>query len=482
MIEKLSRPSGSRHATRAALFAVVAATIASHSAIAHPVPSDTHLRTIIVRIRPDEVAIRYRLELDQFTTVYKDSKGLIEDHEIKKLNTPSAFYGEFIRRLAPLLADQLDARLNGRPLQLKCVDQRFEVTDHLACEFIFQADWSLEPGRDYRLEFRDRTYDLEQGRVKLSVEEAESIDLVSRIVPGSLLQSLSPTDLKPGDDDKLRTVFVVFRLAGTDAAPSKAQALPPSVPPKATVAANSSLLALLDAPHGFGVLLLLAGLFGAAHALTPGHGKTLVAAYLVGERGTVWHAIALGLTTTITHTGAVLILAAGLLWWFPDAVPAQVQTILGFAGGMMIAGLGLWLLLKRLSGGPDHVHIAGVGHSHNADGSITFHQPDSAGWGRLILLGISGGIVPCWDAIAMLGFAIAAQRLWLGVPLLLAFSAGLAGVLVIIGIGVVYAQGRVGSRLGNSRIWRMLPVMSALFLLVMGLWLCRDSLSPPIAG
>src|SRR5262245_16872089 len=90
-----------RLATMATLVAV--ATMGVPTAFAHPVPTDTHLRTIIVRLRPDELAVRYRLELDQFTTVYKDSKGLIEDGEIKRFNTPSAFYGEFIRRLAPLL-------------------------------------------------------------------------------------------------------------------------------------------------------------------------------------------------------------------------------------------------------------------------------------------------------------------------------------------------------------------------------------------
>ena len=61
--------------------------------------------------------------------------------------------------------------------------------------------------------------------------------------------------------------------------------------------------------YSFWLKLLLATLFGAAHALTPGHGKTLVAAYLIGQRGTVWHAVVLGIVTTVTHTGAVLLLA-----------------------------------------------------------------------------------------------------------------------------------------------------------------------------
>ena len=98
------------------------------------------------------------------------------------------------------------------------------------------------------------------------------------------------------------------------------------------------------------------------------------------------------------------------------------------------------------------------------------------------VLGVSGGIIPCWDAIAMLGFAIAAQRLWLGLPLLIAFSAGLAGVLVAIGVLVVLAKNRLGRHWGDSRLWTALPILSAAVLVVMGLWLCRDSLLTPGPG
>jgi ABC-type nickel/cobalt efflux system permease component RcnA len=450
--------------------AVAILALGVRTAFAHPVPTDTHFRTIAVCPRPTELCVRYRLELDQFTTVYKDSRGLIDEAEVKRLRTPAAFYGEFARRLGPILADQLDATLDGRPLALKCVEQRFELSDHLVCEFLFQADWSLAAGADHEIQFHDRTYEVEQGRVRLSLDDDEAIDVRRRTLPGSILQARAPADLRPGDDDRLRTLRATIRIGNGPAAARSSAEQPP--------AARSTLLGLLNTSHGFAVLMLLATVFGAAHALTPGHGKTLVAAYLVGERGTVWHALALGMATTVTHTGAVIVLAAVLWWWYPkDVVPSQIQMILGFVGGILVASLGAWLLLKRLSGGSDHVHGPG-GHTHNPDGSITTHRPATAGWGRLILLGVSGGIVPCWDAIAMLGFAIAAQRLWLGLPLLLAFSAGLAGVLVMIGVAVVYAQGRIGGRWSDSRLWRMLPVASAAFLLVMGLWLCHDSLTP----
>src|SRR5262249_20220669 len=111
---------------------------------------------------------------------------------------------------------------------------------------------------------------------------------------------------------------------------------------------------LLDTNKGVGVLLLLAALFGAAHALTPGHGKALVAAYLVGERGTVGHALVLGAATTISHTWAVLLFAA-ILALVPQMASA-VDALLGLVGGLLVAGMGFWLLLRRLAGQADHVH------------------------------------------------------------------------------------------------------------------------------
>jgi ABC-type nickel/cobalt efflux system permease component RcnA len=99
-----------------------------------------------------------------------------------------------------------------------------------------------------------------------------------------------------------------------------------------------------------------------------------------------------------------------------------------------------------------------------------------------------GGLVPCWDAIILLGLAISAQRLWLGVPLLLAFSAGLAGVLVALGVGVVWARNWAVARWGGGPRMRkfvgILPLLSAAVITALGLWLCYDSLHaempPPV--
>jgi ABC-type nickel/cobalt efflux system permease component RcnA len=256
---------------------------------------------------------------------------------------------------------------------------------------------------------------------------------------------------------------------------------------------------LFDSERGLWVLLGLAVFFGAAHALTPGHGKTLVAAYLVGEHGTAWHALILGLVVTLTHTGSVIVLAAVLWALFPEASPTGVQKALGIAGGLVVAGLGFWLLLRRLAGQADHIHVGGHGHHHHdhehphhdhhhhdhGDGDHYhgehghLHTLPPKGkplsWWGLVLLGVSGGIVPCGEAIVIVVLGMRSERSWLALLLVLAFSAGLAAVLVAIGVAVVSAKGFASSHFGESRLVRGLPIVSAVCVTALGLWMCYDS-------
>jgi len=260
---------------------------------------------------------------------------------------------------------------------------------------------------------------------------------------------------------------------------------------------------LFDTSRAFWILLCLAAFWGAGHALSPGHGKTLVAAYLVGERGTVAQAFLLGLVTTLTHTGVVLILALVLKLKYPHGIPtevfADIQQALKLGSGIFVAGLGFWLFLRRLAGKADHVHL-GVGHHHHHHGhhhhdhdhDHTHEHPHNhahdhdhvhdhvhpvpGGWRGLVALGVSGGIVPCPTAVVLLVLAVAANQLERALPLLLAFSAGLASVLVLIGILVVRTKFLAGKRWERSRLFRALPVVSAVLVACLGLVLCYDSL------
>jgi ABC-type nickel/cobalt efflux system permease component RcnA len=471
---------------------------------AHPVPRRSHDRTITVQLEnnPKElsaaVRVNYRLEVDEFTALYEDLLALPQKIDLSRLASPKDFYETYTQTYAPILAANLIGKLDDQPLSFVCVQREHSLRDekglplgHLRCDFVFEGRAPVAAGEQaHHFSFREGNYELEEGLIRVSLAGDTSVQFSKKTEADEALKARPQVQWKPGDEEKLRTVAAEFTFT-TNASHSSTAQLPSQVAaPNAsadTPATEHSLLTLLlDSRKGFWVLLALAVGFGAIHALTPGHGKTLVAAYLVGERGTAGHALFLGLITTLTHTGAVFVLAALLLFFFPHAVPRDIQMTLGLIGGLLIAGLGLWLLLRRLSGGADHFHLPGHGHhhhhhegSHSEDHHGHGHpMPDparSVGWWGLVVLGVSGGIVPCWDAILMLGFAISAQRLWLGIPLLLAFSAGLAGVLIVIGIGVVYAKNFASSRWSEARLVRALPLASALLVTCMGFWLCYES-------
>jgi ABC-type nickel/cobalt efflux system permease component RcnA len=483
---------------------------------AHPVPKDNHDRTLVVRLSGEAVRVDYRLELDEGSAGNE-----LPRSEAVGLATRTQVARTFCQYFADVLADNLVADLDGQRLQFRCVERSHLLKDHLRCDYLFEARWRPSPDRTHEFTFRECNYDNDTFSIlRLSLTSEGRVSLVKAEEPSEALKARPGADRKPLEMDKLRRASATFRLTPELPKGSYKPALPPDLDiPRdgpdqrdsaVSVKGNTGLLPaankpsgdaddtslpapktlldlLLDSRYGIGVLLLLAATFGAAHALTPGHGKTLVAAYLIGERGTVWHALLLGFVVTLTHTGAVLILAALLPVFFPDAArQATVQTALGLVGGLLIAGLGFWLLLARLTGRADHVHIGG-GHHHHHQGPGHHHDhdhhqfdPKAVGWRGLVVLGISGGIVPCWDAILMLVFAISAQRLWLAFPLLLAFSAGLAGVLIALGIGVVWARDFAGGKWNQGerfrRLVRALPLVSALVVTGMGLWLCYDSM------
>ena len=475
--------------------------IACGPARAHPVPRRNHDRTVVVRLTPQGITVDYRLDADEFTVVYDDLPAVISKAELAELATPREFYEAFMKAYAPVLAGNLIAKVDGgEPLPFACVQrvQRLredngQALDHLRFDFRFQAPWPGGMTGQHALTFQEENFRYEEGVLSFSLAAADSVSVLSKIEPPPALRERQSKDLAPGEEDQRRLVKAAFTLHG--AGPS-GEAAAPDVPAEPEAGSHSTLLTLLlDPQRGLWVLLCLAFWFGAAHALTPGHGKTLVAAYLVGERGTVWHALVLGLVTTLTHTGTVIALAAGLLVLYPDTVPAHLRTVLGVGGGLLVAGMGFWLLLRRLAGQADHIHLGGHGHHHHhhhhhhhAPGGAD-HVHDEHGhihplpaadkeggfWGMLIL-GISGGIIPCWDAIAMFGFAVSAQRLWLALYLLLAFSAGLAAVLIATGIVVVRIKSLAASRWESRRLFQALPLVSAVLVTALGLWLCYDSL------
>ncbi len=241
------------------------------------------------------------------------------------------------------------------------------------------------------------------------------------------------------------------------------------------------------------VAIGLAFVLGAAHALTPGHGKTIVAAYLVGSRGTIKHAAFLGGMVTFTHTISVFALGLVTLFLFQYVMPQKVTQVLGAISGLSIIAIGGWMLFKRLRGAGhvhshdhthehhhhhDHDHPHTHTHSHGTDGHTHSHVPDEISWSGLVALGASGGLVPCESALVLLLTAIALRRVGLGLVLLVSFSVGLALVLMAIGVLVIYAKNLLpgGGQESGHPFYRWMPVASAAVVMVLGVVMTGVSL------
>lgn len=232
------------------------------------------------------------------------------------------------------------------------------------------------------------------------------------------------------------------------------------------------------------VLIGLCAAFGlgAAHALTPGHGKSIVAAYLVGSRGTLKHAAFLGAIVTFTHTVAVFSLGLVSLFLFRFIVPEKITAILGAISGISIIAVGAWMLRKRTRHAHSHSHPHTHSHTHSHDHShhhhdhghahphLHSHVPDELSWAGLAALGASGGLVPCESALVLLLGAVALGRIGLGLLLLVSFSLGLALVLMTIGVLVLYARNLLPkeTRTESARLFRWLPIASAEIVILVG--------------
>ena len=228
--------------------------------------------------------------------------------------------------------------------------------------------------------------------------------------------------------------------------------------------------AFSDAASGQGVLLVLlltAFAWGAIHALSPGHGKAMVAAYLVGTRGTARHAVALGATVTVTHTIGVFALGAVALALSQYVLPEDLFPWLNLASGALVLVVGAGVLRARLRHRHHHHH-----HHHA--------PPEKFSWRGLVAMGASAGLIPCPSALVVLLGAIAQGQIGLGMVLIVAFSLGLAATLTGLGIGVVYAGKALGRMPVPGRLTAALPTVSALLIVGVGVVLTAQAL-PQVA-
>ena len=329
------------------------------------------------------------------------------------------------------------------------------------------------------------------------------------LADGPALVPHLPANSSPATASDSRPLITPIPQPSRAPAASSPATMTPAAAPPGTVVRGDFLSRLLHqtniTPWMTLVGILAAFLLGGAHALTPGHGKTIVAAYLVGSRGTLKHAAFLGAMVTFTHTISVFALGLATLFLFRFVVPEKITQWLGAVSGLTIVAVGLWMAYKRLRSSShshqhhhhthdhhhhthdhsthhgqhhdhDHTHTAGAHHHHGPGGHS--HAPDELSWAGLVALGASGGLVPCESALVLLLGAIALGKVGLGLLLLVSFSAGLAIVLMAIGAIVLYARNALPERkpLSSNSVFRFMPVASAVIVTIVGVIMTGISL------
>jgi ABC-type nickel/cobalt efflux system permease component RcnA len=482
------------------------------------------------RLEPsgDGVQVVYVLDMAEIPTfqerwrVDADRDGNVSDDEQER----------HADALAEELRRNLHLSLDGTPAPLRLASRTLSFPEGqgglptLRLEAVYGADLPPGAGQPVELTYRDGNYPQRLGWREIVARPGE---------PGTAIQQTSvpaddQTDELRGYPDDLLNSPLDVRAARLTFVAGAAAAAPPVVARERSVERPSDAYAALAAveelslPVALGALVAAMAL-GALHALSPGHGKTVVAAYLVGSRGTAKHALFLGATVTATHTIGVYALGLVTLTLSQYVLPEDLYPILQVVSGLLVVGIGGALLVGRLkrirghgaheqgahghhahdhSGHGHHSHHHGVWphphphpheygysphpHSHGHGGGLHPHphpHADTAGstttWRSLLALGVSGGLLPCPSALVVLLSAIALHRVAFGLLLIVAFSIGLAAVLVGIGLLLVYARGFFSRRLhfGSTLATRLLPVASALVITVVGVAMTVQALPRP---
>jgi ABC-type nickel/cobalt efflux system permease component RcnA len=426
----------------ALLAAAFAALVLPVAASAHPLGNFTINRFSRIEVAGPRIYVHYVLDLAEIPTF---QAGKIDAH----------VYARRIARGAHLT-------VNGRRARLIPVETALAhpagagglKTTRL--ETILQGP-ILHGAED--IEYRDTNYADRIGWKEIVVGQAPSSSRELRAYPKDLLSS-------PLDVTTVRTRLV----PGTGPATRPRVTAGPALQAPDRVA--DSGFAALVGRHRLGFWVIAASLgaalfWGMAHALSPGHGKTIVTAYLVGQRGTPRHAALLGLVVTATHTVGVFALGAITLLLSRFIVPDQLYPWLNFVSGLLVVLIGASVLRARWRHSRAHAH--GRDHHHH-------HHEDGLSRRSLVAVGVSGGLLPCPSALVVLLAAISLHRVAFGMLLVVAFSIGLALTITGIGFAAVLARGAFRRLSFDGRVVSLLPTASALVILAAGLLMTLHAL------
>jgi nickel/cobalt transporter (NicO) family protein len=473
------RPVARRGAVLAAL-ATILLVAGATGAAAHPLGNFTVNTYSGLRVGPDRLAVDYVLDMAEIPT-FQARQAIDTDHD-GRVAGPEA--NRWRDQECPRLASGLRATLDGRrvPLAVTGSALRFPKgvggleTLRLECALaaplpagraLAYADTNLEG----RVGWREIT--AVGDRTTLEAADVPLTSVSARLTRYPSDQLGSPLDQ--------RSASLRFHAGGP---PAPATGGPAGDAPTSrggvdrATAAFTALVGERSRSSRFAlVAILLAVVLGGAHALAPGHGKTVMAAYLVGLRGTLRQALTIGATVTVTHTAGVLLL--GLVLSTTRAVASErVYPWLGLASGLLLAAVGVGLLARARTGHPHgHDHPHGHGHHHPHDHDHHHAAGPPLGRRGLVALGLAGGLVPSPSAVVVLLGGIAIGRAWFGVALVLAYGLGMAATLTGVGLLLARLRTRMDRRLrlpGGSlpaRLGRLLPAVTASVIVLVGLGL-----------
>jgi nickel/cobalt transporter (NicO) family protein len=425
--------------------AAVVALVSPASAAAHPLGNFTLNHYGELDVSGSSVYVRFVLDLAEI---------------------PTYQVGDRVRApgYAAQVARELELEVDGRPAALVLVDSRVSEQPGagglptLRFEAVYRAD---RAGRE--LVFRDRTFPGRIGWRELVARADGGARIVDATVPAASRSDALrayPADLLSSPLDV--QVARVSYEPGTE--PAAVPELGATAAPDRRHGGFESLVAQGDLTLGVILVSLAVAMFwGAAHALTPGHGKAIVAGYLVGSRGKPRHAIGLGLIVTASHTIGVFALGLVTLLLSQFVVPERLYPWLTLVSGLLVVGVGISVFRARLRHRRAHAH-----HEHH-------HQHDHETRG-LLGVGVAAGILPCPSALVVLLSAIALHRVGFGLALIFAFSAGLALTISSIGLLAVLARRTFGRLRLDGPLVRVLPAASALLILGVGVAITLNAL------
>ncbi|MEJ7567653.1 MAG: sulfite exporter TauE/SafE family protein [Gaiellaceae bacterium] len=447
------------------LAACLAALLAPAAVQAHPLGNFTTNRYSELVVSGDRLYAVYVLDLAEIPTFQEKSV-------LARLGRDG-----YAERLAGQIERGFVVRAAGHRLPLRELERRLEFPQGVGglkttrLELVFDAG----PAAAVRqLSVNDETFARRVGWKEIVIRA----DLDARVSSASVPAETSSDRLRTYPQDLLKSPLDL-RTAQAVLQPGTKRGVPPSLGDStAKVGRTSSkseggfagLIAHDDLGLGFVLVALLVAMFwGAAHALTPGHGKAIIAGYMVGSRGKPRHAFLLGGIVTVTHTIGVFALGLVTLGLSEFIVPEDLYPWLNLVSALLVVSVGMIVLRSRYRAANGHAHgHHDHGHSHDGEHGHSHVPEPGSGMRGLVAAGISGGILPCPTALVVLLAAISLHRVAFGLLLIVAFSIGLAAVVSGIGLLAIGAQKTFKRMNFEGPIVRALPAVSALLILGLG--------------